>query len=229
MRNIQLVSGLPFSVPAIEDWTDKLPHHPKLTWDGIETPRKPEDINTIVIHHTASEAPLENQAKYHVNTHGWPGLSYHLIISGGKVIQANDLLSFTYHVASNNGYTVAICIHGDLSKRDMTSQERELLYAAILTVKSLLPITQILGHNQLNNTSCPCTSMNTIRTDITTLEHKMAQSNTWEGKMKEVAALFNQYNYMSNLMKAGPDDGNAQWACSQLLDVAAIMKSRGLL
>jgi len=225
LNQITLITALPFSIPPIEYIADSLPWHKTNTWEK----RKLESIKRIIIHHTASEAPLYNQASYHVNTHGWAGLSYHLIISGGRINQVNSLEDVTFHAASNNMDTVAVCIHGDLSKREMTSQERELLYGAILTVKSLCNIEQVLGHNEVNSTSCPCVSLSQIRSDIETIEHKMQQQYTWEAKLTKISQMVNQFNYMNTLIKAGPADGNAQWACNQNLALYELMKDKGLL
>lgn len=207
LRNIKIPSeimALWSNIPQIEDVTDQLPKVPNMTWDtykkkkvvkGVDTgewvtgPRKPEEIDTIVIHHTASDAPLKNQAKYHVDHQKWPGIGYHLAIDEGRIKQCNDLLSMTFHASGNNTYTVSIVVNADLSKREMTSQERELLYAAILTVKRLLPIKHIVGHNELCPTACPCTSMNQIRKDIEYLEMRLVEMQSREYRLQKVNAI----------------------------------------
>lgn len=262
IRNLTVITALPFNVPPIEDVTDQLPRrgswetyskavitHGKYYyknglvldyWDeskgplyfpkGFRPEATKEEIDTIVIHHTASNAPLANQANYHVNTHKWPGIAYHVVIDEQKIKQTNDLHSMTFHSGGWNTNTIAVCINADLSKREMTSRERELLYAAILSVKAAVPtITQIVGHNELNDTACPCTSMEQIRRDVATLEQKMKQTNTWEAKVKRVADLVNQINYMTNLIKKGPNDGESLWAMNELQDVIAAMDARKLL
>ena len=225
VQNIPLIQGLPFSLPEITNIADTLVWHKTAKWEQ----RSVGSIKRIIIHHTASESPLWNQSSYHVNTHGWAGLSYHLIISGGRINQVNELEDITFHAASNNTDSVAICIHGDLSKREMTSQERELLYGAILTVKSLCNIEQLLGHNEVNATSCPSTSVNKIRDDIQTIEYKMQQQDTWEAKLTKIAEMVNQFNYMNGLAKSGPSDGTAVWAVQQQLMLYDLMKQQKLL
>lgn len=213
------------SLPPIEYPT--LPAHPNKTWASMEGVRQPDQINTIIIHHMASEAPLENQASYHVNTHKWPGLSYHLVISNGRIMQTNDLLDFTYHASAHNDYSVSISIHGDLSKRELTSQERDLLYAAILTVKSVLPITRIIGHNAVNATSCPCTSVDKINQDITDLEQRLKWMQNDAKRRERAYAIANQILYMYNLAKG--TDGDAEWSLNKLLELEQPLKDRGLL
>lgn len=225
MRNITAILGLPFNFP-IEDITDQLPKHPTKTY----ALRNIEDIDTITVHHFASEAPLINQAAYHVNGHDWPGIGYHMVISDGRLLQTNNLLAESYHSSGHNHHSVAISIRGDLSKRPLTSLERDLLYMGILTLKHYLPHVQyIVGHNEQGKTSCPCISMNEVRENIATLEQRMKQAASWAGKIKEVNGLFNQMKYMGDLIQKGESDGGANWSMNELLDVIAIMKSKKLL
>lgn len=223
VQNIPLIQGLPFSLPEIINISDTLVWHKTAKWEQ----RSIESIKRIIIHHTASESPLWNQSSYHVNTHGWAGLSYHLIISGGRINQINELEDVTFHAASNNMDSVAICIHGDLSKREMTSQERELLYGAILTVKSLCNIEQVLAHSEVNATSCPCTSVNKIREDIAKLEMEIKRSKTIEAQIERCFAVKNQSEFMYNQAKL--NDGDGVWARTWLDRVHAIMKEQKLL
>lgn len=222
-NRLSLITDLPYNVPPIEYVADALPWHPALRWEM----REPSAIKRIIVHHMASEAPLVNQAQYHINAHGWHGLSYHLVVSEGRLKQINNLLAFTYHAASNNADTVSIAIHGDLSKRELRQDERELLYAGILTLKRCFAIDSILGHNEVNATACPCTSMNQIREDIAKIEMTMQRNRTKAARLERAFAVANQSQYMYNLAKG--NDGNAEWAMNWLDEVHAIMKERGLL
>jgi hypothetical protein len=242
LRNLSVITGLPFEVPPIEDWTEKLKRNG--TWEeypkkkivkGTDTGewmpkglRRPEEIDTIIIHHMASVSPLENQAAYHVNNNQWPGLAYHLCIYKGEIIQANDLLSMTFHASGHNTYTVSISIHGNLEKREMTDKERELLYAAILTVKSALPIKHILGHNEVNATACPCTSMNRIRDDIEDLEVLIQRRQGWTYQLDLIKSVNNELNYWAELIKAGENEGKARWAMARYMRVHDLMKRESL-
>lgn len=186
MRHISMTANLLNPLPPIEDIVDELPktmpweqlskkYIHKGVWDKTYHTgfRKPEDIDTIVVHHSGPpNGTLESHARYHARKWG-AGIAYHLCIDKGRVFQVNNLLSFTFHVGNHNTYTVGIEINRDLTSSPMTSQERELLYGAILTVKGLLPIKHILGHNELNATACPCTSMSQIRKDILEIENEI--------------------------------------------------------
>lgn len=192
MRNLE-ITDLPYNVPPIEDITDSLPR--RKTWE--ELPKKyihkgkdlgyshtgfrdPKDIDTIAIHHSGSpEGSLIQHAEYHARKWG-TGIAYHLAIDNGRIYQTNDLRSFTFHVGNHNTYTIGIMVNRDLTKRDLNDQERELLYAAIFSVKAVLPIKHIWGHHEFpsNATTCPGTSMNRIRMDIQSLEEQIQYMNS---------------------------------------------------
>jgi hypothetical protein len=188
MRNIALATtNLLGDIPPIIDITDTLPkeqpwevlrkpYRHKGHWDQVTYHtgfRNPKDITAIVIHHTGSpESSLESHAKYHMRKWG-AGLAYHIAIDQDRIFQTNNLLSFTYHVGNHNTYTIGIVVNRDLSRGDLTSDERRLLYAAILSVKALLPIQHIYAHSELNKTACPMTNVERIRQDIANLEEKI--------------------------------------------------------
>lgn len=239
MRNIKLMKGLPYEgIPEIEDISEALPQHKSKHYNI----RRSQDIDAIIVHHMASEAPLVNQAKYHVNGKGWPAIGYHICISGNKIYQTNDLLAETYHAAGWNHRAIGIAIHGDLSKRAMTEMERILLYSAILTVKSLYPsITRILGHNEASKeagkpgTICPATDMHRIRADILTLENKIEYENSPEAFRAKAYEIANNTLYLYNLAQGKDPYGKPAnehqqaWAVKKLNELFPAFKAAGLM
>lgn len=207
MRNIQMSPYLPFSVPPIQDITDLLPR--KKTWEQL-TDRKwvvrgkwdgktyakgfrnPEDVTCIVVHHSGPpNGTLESHARYHADRWG-ARIAYHICIDKGRIYQTNDLLSMTYHAGNNNTYTIGIEVNRDLTGNDLTDEERRLLYAAILTVKSLFPtINEIKGHRELPTaaTSCPQTNEDRIRADIASLWAQMEEQQTYNGTLSASRVL----------------------------------------
>lgn len=231
IRNIKVIAGLPFKVNDWQDITDTLPRKTTGEW---EPDRTPEQIRFISVHHSAVEnGTIQGYANTHVNTNGWRSIGYHICIKGNQTYQVNDLLSFTYHTSSHNYNTIGISVSADFSKRDITDDERNNLYAAILTCMSLfnIPVENVWGHREFadNNTMCPVISMDKVRQDIKTIQMKMQQQNTWTAKMKNVADIVNQINYLTNLMKAGENDGNSVWAANAFDEVADIMRNKHLL
>jgi hypothetical protein len=144
-------------------------------WDGTMHTglRRPEDVDTIVIHHAPPTAPIEIHAKNHAKKWG-AGCCYHIMINPEQIVQTNDLMSFTFHCGGHNTYTVGICINRDLREGDLTENERLLLYGAIMSVKEAIPtIKYIKGHNELVATECPVTNVDRIRQDIAALEEQL--------------------------------------------------------
>lgn len=232
MRNLTRTQKMP-NVGPIIDITDKLPKHPSKQWSR----RDPSMVQRIVVHHMASEAPLENQAKYHVNHHQWPGIAYHLCIVKGQIYQTNDLMSLTTHALGANPSGVGIAVLGDLSKRNMTDDERHALYAAILTVKELFPDAKIQGHNEASwetaqhATSCPCTDMDRIRKDIADIESQTALNQALEESVNaNTARIFAAYTRFSDLYKLATKPGQYQQeAQRKILQIADMMVQAGIL
>lgn len=227
MRQISLTQGLQNKYAPIEDITDQIPKHASKRWSM----RNKDEINSIVIHHAASESPLVNQAKYHVNSHGWPGIGYHLMISQGRIFQVNDLLAESAHCKGHNDHSIGICILGDLSKRSITPLESELVSAAIVTVKSLLDIKEVVGHNKWVKTACPCTSMDRIREEVETLETKLeleAELNdNLQLQLLNAAAL---HERVKDLYGKASNPGKYQLeAIKKLSRIGDMMRSAGLL
>ena len=253
MRGLQLCANLPYSVQPIEDIVDKLPKKAawetlkrkwtvKGVWDGktyLEGFRNPEDITTIVIHHSGSpEGTLTSHANAHARRWG-AGIAYHVAVDKGRIYQTNDLLTMSYHTGNNNTYTVGIVCNRDLTKADLTDEERKLLYAAILSVKSAIPtITDIIGHNEAPtcHTACPATDMNRIREDIATLEHDIARSQSPQKREEIAYRIANETLFLYNMAKYGKDafgkevtEQQKTWAQNRLLQLEPEMRRLGFL
>jgi hypothetical protein len=236
MRNVSLVTDLPFNVPQIIDITDTLPSR---TPDP-ETPRTPEQITHIAVHHSAVEgATIQSYANYHVNTNKWYHIGYHTVIKDGVPYQTNDLLTFSYHTSGNNHYTVSVSISGDLSKRPLSEPERNALYAVILTYMELfnIPVEHVLGHNEYpgNSTSCPCIDMHKVREDIRTIKQQMEYKKTPEHGKATAFKIANQILYMANMVQGKLSDGTQadagqiEWATQMLLSLEEFMNAKKLL
>lgn len=231
MRHIKLLPSLEGSVPPILDVVDTMPKGKLYPWPS----RSLAQIDTIVIHHFASEASLLANANYHINGRGWRGLGYHIVIDNGKILQTNDLSHTTNHTTGYNERSIGISIRGDLSKRPLTDLERRLLYAAIVTLKSLFPRAVVKAHNECAATSCPCTSITKIREDVFSLEQEIEQMES-EPKKEEVAfRIANTTLYYYNMAKGKLSDGREAnegqrtWAMQQLLKLQPEMTRLGML
>jgi hypothetical protein len=229
----------------VVDVRSELPVNPNYTWAQLAGVRSVDALTTIVYHHdalvswrtsTQSDAQLmSNIAKSHIalksnDPKGDAGFPYHIWIRNGTAYYCNTLTDRTYGVASNNGYTVHVCVSGDYTQDKLSDADRALLQAVSIQLSRQLPkCSAIKAHGELNPTACPAYDYANIRSEVETLKHRLAQANQWDAQLVEVSKLTNQIAYMTTLLSAGESDGNAQWAKNWLLDVAKIMKERKLM
>lgn len=231
MRNVECIKGIT-PVKPFQDITDKLVRNDKGNW---EQDRGLADIKYLSIHHSATEGGSpESYARHHVQTLGWRSIGYHLVIVGDQTYQVNDLLSFTYHTSGHNNNTIGISVSADFSKRDITEDERNNLYAAILTCMELfnIPVENVLGHKEysFNATACPVISMDKVREDIRTIKNKMEYAKSDENAKAVAFKIANQIVYLSNMVNGSDaSPGNREWAKQMLLQLEPFMKERGLL
>lgn len=206
MRNIQMIPNLPFNLKPILDITDKLVSRP-----GDPNPeRLPTDITHVSVHHSAVEgATIESYANYHVTTKGWFHIGYHTVIKGDQAYQTNNLLTFSYHTASNNAHSVSVSVSGDLSKRPLSEVERNNLYGVILTFMGLfnIPVANVLGHNEFpdQHTSCPCIDMNKVRADLVSIQLNMALKAAQPDRATRVKKFIDATNRVVELCNKAKD------------------------
>jgi len=244
---------LPSNVPSnlkgqVFDARKLLPINPKYSWETLKGRRDLSDLTTIVVHHDAlskasSKAYSDIEfakriATSHINTKrnlpgGDAGFPYHIWIRNGVIYITNDLEAFTFGVASNNGYTVHICVSGNYAGLDtLDDRDRNALYGAILMVKSLVPSANaIKGHREITATSCPGFDMNTVRNDVRSIEATMSLGteldNTQNAAMAQVYAAYTRFTALYNTAKAsGPNQAEAQRKISQ---IAGMMVETGIL
>ncbi|MFB0847280.1 peptidoglycan recognition protein family protein [Paenibacillus oleatilyticus] len=235
-------------VPQIVDYRKKLPQNKNYTWAQLAGYRNASDLDVIGLHHDAypkqyrlNKSPFEMMseiAEDHINStryepKGEGGFPYHIYIMRGTAYYCNEVSWRTYGIADHNGHVVHVCMHGDYVKFDqLTEPDRRCLIAVCLTLMdqgSLPNLKQIKGHCELSSTDCPGYNYAGIRNDVMTARNRLTQSSSWNSKLAKISELGNQYNYMTNLIRAGENDGNAQWSMNMLLEVHAVLKERGLL
>ena len=115
-------------------------------------------INQIVVHHSASIGQrAEDYARYHVQSKGWPGIGYHFVIEvNGDIIQANPLTNVSYNVSGHNTRSIGICLSGDFTKQEPSSQQLKSLKNLIAHLRRQLPQQlEVFGHKDYGQTSCP--------------------------------------------------------------------------
>lgn len=218
-------------LPQIINITEELPHHASKRWPK----RSMELLQGITVHHFASEAPIVNQALYHVNAHGWVGLAYTVVIRDGQIYQTNYLDDRTTHASGGNDISWGVCIGGDLSKRSMTDFERRALSGVCIALKELKEGLWVKGHNQISRTSCPCTDMNRIREEIMTAEQEIERAED-PVKQEEIAyRMANHVLYLQNMSRGKTATGGQatpqqmKWALAELMKLQPEFRRLGFL
>lgn len=75
-------------------------------------------IDIIILHHSATAKGTPKAfANYHVNTNGWPGIGYHVVISEGVIYKTNSFDTVSYNCAGQNTRSIGICFAADFDKR----------------------------------------------------------------------------------------------------------------
>jgi N-acetylmuramoyl-L-alanine amidase len=132
--------------------TDQLPRGNK-----AYPKRNLQQIVRFVIHHSADpNGTPEKYAKYHVKTHGWPGIGYHFVIQkDGTIYQTNALETISYNVENYNTGTVGICLTGNFEDELLqAAQKNSLIFLLKKLVEQLGP-KSILPHSAFKATACP--------------------------------------------------------------------------
>lgn len=216
----EIVSTL--NIPQIEDAVAGLPHHPQKTWASynVEYHRPPQRVESllqgIIVHHAASEAPIRNQALYHISAHGWPGIAYTFCIQGGRIFQTNYLDDRTAHASNANDIAFGICVVGDLSKRPITDFEKRAIAGIVLGLRKLYPNLWVKPHSAVTKTSCPCTPIEPILDMIEHYAESLVYAST-EGA--ESVRYFTAVKRVEGLGKAleGPYAAEAKRKLDSLL------------
>lgn len=192
MTTLQLPSNLASDYKGVQliDIRNQLPVNPHYTWAQLAGVRDIATLNTLVSHHDA--IPKHKSAKYsdielairiardHINSkknhpNGDAGFPYDVWIRNGIIYWTNDIEQREYGVASNNGYTVNVCVSGDYHNYDtLTPEDRRALYVAIIMLKEAVPaIEHIKGHGELVPTNCPGYDIKVVREDVSSLEEQL--------------------------------------------------------
>lgn len=125
--------------------------------------RNLSQIVRFVVHHSADpNGTPEKYAKYHVETHGWPGIGYHFVIQkDGTIYQTNALDTISYNVESYNTGTVGICLTGNFETELLQAPQKDALIWLLKELAAQLGPKSILPHSAFKPTKCPGDHINT--------------------------------------------------------------------
>jgi N-acetylmuramoyl-L-alanine amidase len=136
-------------VPKFKDMRGKLKVHAWKRYENVGIAAK----SHIVIHHSMTKTgSAEAYARFHVETNGWCGIAYHIVIEqDGTVKYCNDLGLKTYHVGNHNRYCIGIVLTGDFRGNvEPTAAQNESLRNVIAALKVDAPNARtIKGHQEM--------------------------------------------------------------------------------
>jgi hypothetical protein len=131
-------------------------------------------MGRVIIHHTASDAPVTSVINDHIGRRGWSDTGYHFLIdrNGGIhqgrslfVMGANagqipnrpqDCADNLYEMARDNDFlSIGVAIVGNLSLRPPSTAQVEALGQLIQSLKRRFDIREIVGHQHVQATDCP--------------------------------------------------------------------------
>lgn len=117
-------------------------------------------IDNIIIHHSATieNASVEAIKRYHVEHNGWKDIGYHYIIDNkGVVHKGREDKTIGAHAKGNNKHSIGVCVVGNYEN---IMVDKIVLESLVLLLKRLcetysLSGGTILGHRDVNRTTCP--------------------------------------------------------------------------
>jgi hypothetical protein len=115
-------------------------------------------IEFAVVHHTAgsrSDTP-ETIAAYHVNSRGFKGIGYHIVITqDGKIYLCNRLDSVSSHVGGKNLSSIGISCVGNFENYDIPAAQYRSLLSVLSWLQKEFKGIKIVPHQKFSTTACP--------------------------------------------------------------------------
>lgn len=117
-------------------------------------------ISRIVIHHSASPkatTTIQDIERWHKEK-GYNGVGYHKVIEGGGITrQGRPDEVVGAHAYGHNTGTLGVCVCGNFDSEEPDAEQlKELVQVlAVLCKRHGLKAGAIVGHRDVNATSCP--------------------------------------------------------------------------
>lgn len=117
---------------------------------------KRTQTNKIILHHAAAEhCTPEDIHRWHLNN-GWAGAGYHFLVTkDGKIYRLRPEDTVGAHASGSNSDSIGICAEGNYDYETMPEAQKKSLIWLINYLKNKYHITKVIGHRDVNNTSCP--------------------------------------------------------------------------
>ena len=117
-----------------------------------------ETVEKIVCHHPAHTTwDARDIHEFHRDERGWDGAGYNYFVTKDGRVQEMRGRNVGAHTAGWNDRTLGVCFQGNFNEEEVTEAQIEAggwLIAKLLEEEGL-SIDDIVGHNDLTETSCP--------------------------------------------------------------------------
>lgn len=131
--------------------------NPNLKWNGKLTPIT-KRITKIVCHHPAHPSwTIHDIHNYHRDKLGWVGIGYNYFITFDGRIYEGRGRNVGAHAQGYNTNTLGVCFQGNFDQQQMTDAQVKAgawLIAQLIKNEGLT-INDVIGHRDINATSCP--------------------------------------------------------------------------
>ena len=196
--------------------------------------RKPSEIRYITIHHSAikstnnqnDEETLKTIKKHH-QAKGWPGLSFHYVITkNGKIYQINKHEDITWHDRVNRD-SIGIVLdgyfhepHNETPTKEQLKSLKNLLYK--LRKDLAIHSKNVISHRERSSTDCPGDILNKYIQEY----KKKGNAVSWgyiDEKMKQMEIILNPKERIpdewSESLKLNQEEWfNNKWSFEKLLE-----------
>ena len=123
-------------------------------------------INTIILHHSATEdSPVLDTASirnYHINVLGWLDIGYHYVVENIRghyeVVIGRPIDWVGAHAKGHNEKSIGICFIGNYSEEYPAEKMIQIALKRIVVplVKTYdIDVCNIIRHSDVNKTECP--------------------------------------------------------------------------
>lgn len=118
--------------------------------------RNLNNIKDIILHHSDSNsASPEDIHSWHLNN-GWSGAGYqYLVRKNGNIYRLRPDNVVGSHAQGHNSNSIGICFEGNFEVETMNEVQKQAGIELVNYLKSVYNISNVLGHRDVNATSCP--------------------------------------------------------------------------
>jgi len=138
------------------------------------TGQHPNDVRTLVVHHTVGKAPvlksgvkreLKNIQRYHMDANGWSDIGYNILIDRwGRVWEGRGLRRVGAHTKGYNTNTLGVAFMGNYSNIELTARQIRAFNELLVKLKAHgVRLEYTKGHRQMPAQATACPGVNVMK------------------------------------------------------------------